>query len=100
MRGLGLPPVEHTAAGWPAVSGAVLKTLAGDPQADPPEYGTAFEHFKGEGRGAAACEALHNLYTVSAVETMLSNFIVPLQAMADEGGRVHCSLNINTETGR
>lgn len=37
---------------------------------------------------------------VSTVETMLSNFILPLQAMADDNGRVHCSLNLNTETGR
>ena len=37
---------------------------------------------------------------MSAVETMLSNFILPLQQMADRGGRVHCSLNLNTETGR
>jgi DNA polymerase I len=31
---------------------------------------------------------------------MLSNFIVPLQTMADAASRVHCSLNLNTETGR
>ena len=31
---------------------------------------------------------------------MLSNFILPLQAMADSASRVHCSLNLNTETGR
>jgi hypothetical protein len=31
LRGLGLPPVSRTAGGWPAVSGAVLETLAGDP---------------------------------------------------------------------
>lgn len=31
---------------------------------------------------------------------MLSNFIIPLQQMVDEEGRIHCSLNLNTETGR
>lgn len=31
---------------------------------------------------------------------MLSNFIVPLQTMADAESRIHCSLNLNTETGR
>jgi len=31
---------------------------------------------------------------------MLSNFILPLQDMADASSRVHCSLNLNTETGR
>merc|ERR1719198_165754 len=37
---------------------------------------------------------------MSAIETMLSNFILPLQENADAGSRVHCSLNLNTETGR
>lgn len=46
------------------------------------------------------------LVDVSAIDTLLSNFIVPLQSDAiskpDPTGvpRVHCSLNINTETGR
>jgi DNA polymerase-1 len=31
---------------------------------------------------------------------MLSNFILPLQENADESSRIHCSLNLNTETGR
>ena len=31
---------------------------------------------------------------------MLSNFIKPLQENADAASRVHCSLNLNTETGR
>ena len=38
--------------------------------------------------------------SVAAVETMLSNFILPLQRMPDASGRIHCSLNLNTETGR
>ena len=54
------------------------------------------------------------LCEVSAIDTLLSNFIIPLQGDAiatrlldgdnEQGasrlGRVHCSLNINTETGR
>jgi len=31
---------------------------------------------------------------------MLSNFILPLQENADASSRIHCSLNLNTETGR
>ena len=46
------------------------------------------------------CKALEALYQSSAIDTMLSNFILPLQTMADENSRVHCSLNLNTETGR
>ena len=34
------------------------------------------------------------------VGTLLTSFIVPLPEIVDEGGRIHASLNINTETGR
>lgn len=44
---------------------------------------------------------------LGAIDTLLSNFIKPLQgreiATVDSNGnldRIHCSLNINTETGR
>ena len=37
---------------------------------------------------------------MGAINTMLSNFIKPLQENADKDSRVHCSLNLNTETGR
>ena len=37
---------------------------------------------------------------VSSIETMLNTFIIPLQQLADAESRVHCSLNLNTETGR
>ena len=30
----------------------------------------------------------------------VANFIKPLQALSDDNGRVHCQLNLNTETGR
>ena len=31
---------------------------------------------------------------------MIANFLTSLQTLADDRKRVHCSLNINTETGR
>ena len=36
----------------------------------------------------------------STNETLLGTFIEPLKDYVDSNGRVHCSLNINTETGR
>ena len=57
----------------------------------------------GGGRaGLEACAAVDQLCEVSAVDTLLSNFIVPLQGddISTPDGRVHCSLNLNTETGR
>lgn len=51
--------------------------------------------------------AVDALCELGAIDTLLSNFIKPLQgseiATFDSAGkldRIHCSLNINTETGR
>lgn len=70
-------------------------------------YGKLFSHFNGNVKdGLAACAAVDSLIDASAIDTLLSNFIVPLQSedvsCPDVRGvhRVHCSLNINTETGR
>ncbi|RYY30872.1 hypothetical protein EON62_06650, partial [archaeon] len=100
LTGLGVPPVARTETGWPAVNSKVLKLMAGKVDGAKPAYGTVYEYFGGGESGKAACEAMHALYTVSTVDTMLSNFIVPLQTQADAQSRVHCSLNLNTETGR
>ncbi|CAH0477874.1 unnamed protein product [Peronospora belbahrii] len=100
IRGLGIPSTHFTASGLPAVSAEVLKDLAGYPEANPPTYGRAYDHFKDKEEGAAACVALKALYDISSINTMLNNFILPLQDLADSNSRVHCSLNLNTDTGR
>ena len=69
-------------------------------------YGKLFKHFETVESGLAACAAVDSLVDASAIDTLLSNFIIPLQSddisKPDASGvfRVHCSLNINTETGR
>jgi DNA polymerase-1 len=69
-------------------------------------YGRLFSEFGTAAEGLRACAAVDALVDASAIDTLLSNFIVPLQSDAiskpDASGvhRVHCSLNINTETGR
>ena len=35
-----------------------------------------------------------------SIETLLQTYILPLQDSAIIDGRIHCSLNLNTETGR
>ncbi|KAI9906221.1 hypothetical protein PsorP6_004573 [Peronosclerospora sorghi] len=100
IRGLGIPPIQFTASGLPAASAEVLKELAGHPDADPPKYGRAYDHFKDKEEGAAACVALKALFDISSINTMLNSFILPLQQLADNNSRVHCSLNLNTDTGR
>ncbi|KAK4851578.1 hypothetical protein QYF36_016504 [Acer negundo] len=49
-----------------------------------------------------AFHAIASLCKVCSIDSLISNFILPLQGsnIAGEDGRVHCSLNINTETGR
>lgn len=104
IRSIGLTPQVFTPAGVPAVSGPVLRQLAGDPSADPPRWGALYEHFRLKRTppsvGEEACKAVDALLQMTAIDTMISNFLLPLQQLADANGRVHCSLNLNTETGR
>lgn len=97
---LGLEPFKYTAGGAPSVTADVLRTLAGDPFADPPKYGKAYDAFLGGERGHDACVALFSLCSIGSIDTMIANFLTSLQSLADEASRVHCSLNLNTETGR
>eukprot|EP01130_Rhizamoeba_saxonica_P017517 TRINITY_DN8511_c0_g1_i1.p1 TRINITY_DN8511_c0_g1~~TRINITY_DN8511_c0_g1_i1.p1 ORF type:complete len:1104 (+),score=277.35 TRINITY_DN8511_c0_g1_i1:11-3322(+) len=98
IRGLGMDVYERTASGYPAASSEALKRLCGDP---PKNFGSAKEFFDKLGSdGEKACYAISDLVKSSSIETLISGFIQPLPGMADENERVHCSLNINTETGR
>ena len=102
IKGLGIPAINYTASGIPATSAAVLRQLAGNNPSDEgnPEYGAAYEFFGGGKEGREACIAIESLLQISAVDTMIGTFIKPLQELADDEGRIHCSLNLNTETGR
>lgn len=112
----------YTASGWPSVSGDALMGLAGkissefnfsefDDQVDIwstksnddiSSYGTAYAAFGGGQEGKKACHAIAALCKVCSIDSLISNFILPLQGnhISGKNGRVHCSLNINTETGR
>ncbi|CAN4104045.1 unnamed protein product [Withania somnifera] len=65
-------------------------------------YGTAYHAFGGGQKGIEACHAIAALCEVCSIDSLISNFILPLQGddVSGEKGRIHCSLNINTETGR
>lgn len=65
-------------------------------------YGAAYHAFKGGQEGKEACKAIAALCEVSAIDTLITTFIQPLQAgdILGPDSRVHCSLNLNTETGR
>ena len=66
-------------------------------------YGRMYAAMGGGREGLWACAALEKLCEVSAIDKLLSAFIVPLQSddiSTPADHRVHCSLNLNTETGR
>ncbi|WOL06423.1 DNA polymerase I A, chloroplastic-like isoform X1 [Canna indica] len=119
----------YTASGWPSMSGDALKVFAGKVSMDQvylddderedqsdysPEisddqsntediaYGTAYKAFGGGKQGREACEAIAALCEVCSIDSLISNFLLPLQGnhISCANGRIHCSLNINTETGR
>ncbi|CAA7048432.1 unnamed protein product [Microthlaspi erraticum] len=73
-----------------------------DVETDTSAYGTAFAAFGGGEKGKEACHAIASLCEVCSIDSLISNFILPLQGsnVSGKDGRVHCSLNINTETGR
>ncbi|CAN6236396.1 unnamed protein product [Urochloa humidicola] len=117
-----------TASGWPSVSGDALRNLAGKVPSDlvyttddvnedecgsdsgisdcdledTSSYGTAYEAFGGGKEGKEACHAIAALCEICSIDSLISNFILPLQGdhISCKEGRIHCSLNINTETGR
>lgn len=95
-----MDPGKYTVGGAPSVTADVLRGLAGDPFGDDPKYGSAYKHFCGGKAGHDACVGLYSLTCVGSIDTMISNFLTSLQSLTDQDSRVHCSLNLNTETGR
>ncbi|XP_057547674.1 DNA polymerase I B, chloroplastic/mitochondrial-like isoform X2 [Amaranthus tricolor] len=114
-------------SGWPSVSGDALKAIAGkvsaeydfagdafeDPLVDESHnpgkkdvdlsaYGTAYDAFGRGKEGMEACHAIAALIEICSIDSLISNFILPLQGshVSGRNKRIHCSLNINTETGR
>lgn len=105
--GYNLPTEMYTASGWPSVSGDALKALAGkvsaeydfidldlvDEDGNPSQceiepveidnsaYGTAFAAFPTEEEGRDACHAIAALCEVSSIDSLISNFILPLQVI-------------------
>lgn len=53
-----------------------------------------------EDLGIKMSVALDHWLKFKHIEKLLSTYIKPLQGQIDERGRIHCSMNLNTETGR
>jgi len=102
VTSLRLPIAERTPKGRAsATAGAISKVLG-----KPVEGGLAYSHLVAHGCEPAAakeaCARIGDLNTISAIDTVIETFLLPLQlaSAASPVSRVHCSLNLNTETGR
>lgn len=101
IKGLGMPIVDYTASGLPSVDIAVLKKMAGDKEKQKNGLIYSFFEKKGEiNKAIEAQKAIESLIEHRAIETLIQTYIIPLQVSAEIDGRIHCSLNLNTETGR
>lgn len=65
-------------------------------------WGRLYTALGGGQRGLRACEAVESLCDLSTIEKLTTAFLQPLQSdrISTPDHRVHCSLNLNTETGR
>eukprot|EP00347_Sterkiella_histriomuscorum_P005807 403355195 len=101
ITGLGIPALDYTQSSLPSADTPVIKRLAGRP--DKGEFGEAYNFFlrqDKEEEGKECCWALWNWIQYKGIETLLNTYILPLQKAPDQHGRIHCSMNLNTETGR
>lgn len=99
LSGLGLTPSLLSKSKKPSVCQVSLRDLCGFPRAPDPKYGQLAQKFPGEA-GIVACKAVDSLLLHQSTSTLLETFIKPLQSRATSSQRIHCSLNLNTETGR
>ena len=103
-----LPISERTPKGRASGTAAAIKKLVGSGSGSggSSEVGPAYAHLISRGcsleAAAEASARISDLLTISAIDTVLETFIKPLErsASSDPESRVHCSLNLNTETGR
>ena len=103
IKSLGLKPKDFTPKGAAQVSAAVLKKLAGKNLFDDEKdvvWGEAKSAFTDEETGKKVCRAIGALASMGEIETCINSFLEPLGRLADANSRIHCSLNLNTETGR
>lgn len=102
LRGFGLDPISWTAGGLPQADAIVIRELAGkDPLNG--KYGKAYEQLVSRGLEEVGVEmsiALDSWIKQKQIDKLVTTYIKPLQTHVNQNGRIHCSMNLNTETGR
>jgi hypothetical protein len=102
---LGLTPVSLTPTGFGQVNSVVLQAMVGKPDAAGCyTQGRAYTELLASGWHPTAAQqvtaALAKVVALDACSTLIETFLRPLPEMVSPLNRIHCSLNINTETGR
>lgn len=102
LKSLLLPITDRTPKGRASGTAGAIKKLLGKPVESGPAYQTLIARGVQPAAAKEACARIADLLTVSAIDTIIETFILSLQqaALDDPERRVHCSLNLNTETGR
>ena len=101
IKGFGLKPLGFTEGGLPAVDQHIIKEmLKKEVNGNSYAFNQFYEKFKDEIKAQNFEQALAKYEKYKTIETLLKTFICPLQLAADKNGRIHCSLNLNTDTGR
>ena len=100
IEGLGLPALGYTASGMPACDQHIIKKMLEKEANNKTWAANRWTERFGEERAAEFENALIHFEKYKSIDTLIQTYILPLQSSADDTGRIHCSLNFNTDTGR
>jgi DNA polymerase-1 len=101
IKGFGIEPIGFTDAGIPSCDQHNIKDLLKkEENGNTYVFNKYMERHNDEKSAKDLEESLSSYESFKSIETLLNTFIIPLQEAADEHGRIHCSLNFNTDTGR
>jgi DNA polymerase-1 len=101
IKGFGIEPVAFTDTGIPSFDQHTVKDLLKkEANGNTYVYNKFMDRHNDERLAKGLEESLSSYESYKSIETLLKTFILPLQEAADKNGRIHCSLNFNTDTGR
>lgn len=96
-----MKPIDFTEGGVPAVDQHIMKAmLVNEPNGKSYAFNQMFEKTQNESKAEHFEKAIVSYEKFKTIETLLKTFIIPLQECTDSRSRIHCSLNLNTDTGR
>jgi DNA polymerase-1 len=101
IKGFGIEPLGFTESGIPSCDQHIIKDLLKkEENGETYIYNQLMQKHNNQKLARGFEESLSSYELYRTIETLLNTFILPLQQAADKNGRIHCSLNFNTDTGR